>query len=187
MIYLSCAEVFDGRSEAPYVESDVPLPDTALGVAKLDAETVVRRSNPRHLIVRTSWLFGTSPDNFFESILAAAETTGVISADALTRSSPTYTVNLADALVALAERRVFGVVHLSGSGSCTRAQAARAVLRAARVRATVVATADPSERGASNLVLATRRREAPQLSDWRVALRAYLDARVAASPDARRH
>jgi dTDP-4-dehydrorhamnose reductase len=188
-IYLSCAEVFDGRAEAPYVESDTPVPVTAFGVAKLDAETAVRRSNPRHLIVRTSWLFGTASDNFFESILTTATTTDVISVDALTRSSPTYTVNLAAALVALAERRVFGVLHLSGSGSCTRVQAARAVLRAAGVRATVVATANPGvgSQAASNLVLASRRREAPQLPDWRVALRAYLDARIQANTDARRH
>jgi dTDP-4-dehydrorhamnose reductase len=56
-IYLSCAEVFDGYSDEPYLESSVARPTTTLGVAKLAAEEAVAGANDLHALIRTSWLF----------------------------------------------------------------------------------------------------------------------------------
>lgn len=180
-VYISCADVFDGKADSAYIESDVPLPKTTYGAAKLEAERRVVDANPRHLVVRTTWLFGPAGANVVDSILSDAQSAQSVTVEALTRSSPTYTLDLADAILISLRSPLFGIVHLTSRGSCTLVQLARAAVRAAKIGAVLVNVVPP-EAGPPpprQLVLATRRREAPVLPEWRVALRAYLRERSA--------
>jgi dTDP-4-dehydrorhamnose reductase len=178
-VYVSCAEVFDGYSDEPYLESNPPRPMTTLGVAKLAAERAVAAANDRHALVRTSWLFGVGGDNVVEAVLAAAAVSDTVPVDTGTRSSPTYTSHLADAMIALVRQPAYGVFHIVGSGSCTKLQLARSVLREARSRARAVPLIAGFNGGAMrNLVLATQRPEIPQLPHWPLAVRMHLEARA---------
>ena len=58
VVYLSSDYVFDGAKGAPYVESDQPAPLSAYGRTKLAGEEATAAANPRHFVVRSSWLFG---------------------------------------------------------------------------------------------------------------------------------
>ncbi len=183
-VYLSCAEVFDGLADAPYVESDDPRPATPFGAAKLAAERAVARTNPHHLIVRSSWVFGAGAPNFVERLIdagRAAERCRGRRGDALqphVRRAPRRRDGRARAPARL--RRVPPL-----GGRELHAPAARAgALRSLALDAQAVATTDGtlSASGPADLVLASRRPEAPRLPDWRLGLTAYLDARARPRP-----
>jgi dTDP-4-dehydrorhamnose reductase len=131
--------------------------------------------------VRTSWLFGLAADNLVEAVLDAAADSDVVPVAADTKSCPTFTRHLSEALVHLVENPAFGVFHVTGRGSCTKLQFARNVLRIAGLRARVVPLLDRGVGDAPrNLVLTTRRMEIPRLPRWQAGVHAYLDARASA-------
>ncbi len=72
ILYLSSDYVFDGTKGTPYVESDLPAAISAYGRSKQAGETSVAIANPRHFIVRSSWLFGAAGGNFVETMLRVA-------------------------------------------------------------------------------------------------------------------
>jgi dTDP-4-dehydrorhamnose reductase len=59
VVYVSTDYVFDGQKRAPYLENDPVGPLSAYGRSKLEGELVTAEANPRHFVVRSSWLFGT--------------------------------------------------------------------------------------------------------------------------------
>lgn len=177
-IYVSCAEVFDGETSEPYVEADAPRPRDSFGMGKRAAERAVATANPDHAIIRTSWLFGPGGENLVEAVLAAAQDSDRIPVDAQTRSNPTYTGHLADAMAGLVERPASGIFHVASIGACTKLEFARAVLREARMDVQAVPL-DPSAGivPRRNLMLGTQRREIPRLPPWEVGLATCLRAR----------
>src|SRR6266487_5662447 len=66
VVYPSSDYVFDGAKSEPYVESDGPRPQSIYAQSKLAGEHETAEANPRHFIVRSAWLFGTSGRNFVE-------------------------------------------------------------------------------------------------------------------------
>jgi dTDP-4-dehydrorhamnose reductase len=183
-VFVSCAAVFDGSSERPYVESDPPVPDTPIGEAKLAGERSVAEANARHAIVRTTWLFGAGGGNLVEAALGAGEVADRVPVDASTTSAPTFTAHLARALLTLLRRPAYGIFHVSAQGSCTEFQVARTALRLVGCPAQAVpllVEAELPSKSERRLVLATRRDEIPSLPDWRLGLREYLEARTLTS------
>ena len=69
VVYVSSDYVFDGEKGAPYVESDRPSPISAYGRSKLAGERATAAANPRHLIVRSSWLFGLGGKSFVDTMM----------------------------------------------------------------------------------------------------------------------
>ena len=119
LVHLSTDYVFDGRSRRPYVESDPTGPPSSYGASKLAGEREVAASGAEHVIVRTSWLFGTGGRNFVDTMLelgAQRDRLAVVSDQV---GCPTWTGHLAPALLGLAEGDVAGVVHAAGAGSCS--------------------------------------------------------------------
>ena len=71
LLHFSSDYVFNGKKSGPYVESDAPDPLSAYGRSKLAGEQAAAH-NPKHLILRTSWVFGPHGGNFMRSILRLA-------------------------------------------------------------------------------------------------------------------
>jgi dTDP-4-dehydrorhamnose reductase len=124
LVYISSDYVFDGLDTPPggYREDDVPGPLSVYGITKLAGEQISAFA-PEPLSVRTSWLFGgTDPrvDTVLATVLAARRgEPGQLVHDQF--SIPTYTVDLARALVFLLTRDkpVTGTIHVAGSGSAS--------------------------------------------------------------------
>lgn len=128
ILYFSTDYVFDGTSPAPYREWDVPGPINHYGRSKLAGENLVRQLCPRHLIVRTSWLFGPGGQNFVDKILKRTQDGQPLRVVQDQRGSPTLTEDLAEMSRQLLERGCFGTYHVTNSGSCSWYEFAREIV-----------------------------------------------------------
>jgi dTDP-4-dehydrorhamnose reductase len=178
IVFLSSDYVFDGARARPYVESDLPNPLSAYGRSKLGGETSVSVSNPRHFVVRTSWLFGPNGRNFVETMLHLADEQPEVLVVSDQRGCPTYTVHLAAALAELIESDRYGIHHIAGSGQCTWYEFASEIfdsagLETAVLGATTEMLGGPAPRPAYS-VLRSEREDAIRLPHWREGLAEYM-------------
>jgi len=181
IVHVSSDYVFDGTASEPYTEDDPTGPQSAYGRSKLAGEHAVAVAGD-HAIVRSSWLFGLHGKNFVSTMLHLAEDRDELNVVVDQIGCPTFTGHLAPALVEIAERRVRGVLHVAGGGSCSWHELALATFEEAGVSRTVhpVTTAEfprPAPRPAWSVLRSTRR-DAPALPPWREGLSTYLRSGV---------
>lgn len=115
LVYPSSDYVFAGTARRPYREDDPPAPASAYGRTKLQGEAAAL-SATRHLIVRTSWVFGEG-HNFIRAVLSRAlsgQEPRVVSDQV---GLPTYALDLAAAILRLVERGATGIWHVAGGGA----------------------------------------------------------------------
>ena len=119
LVHVSTDYVFDGSTNQPYHEHDLPNPLSVYGASKLAGETAVRELNPRHYIVRSAWLYWESGKGFLVSMCSNASSSELrVAEDQI--GSPTYVPHLADAIARLIETGAFGTYHLAGAGGVSR-------------------------------------------------------------------
>src|ERR687889_2694169 len=137
-IQISTDYSFDGTATEPYTESSPTNAIGAYGRTKLAGELAVSEAaTPGFAIVRSSWLFGPHGKNFVDTILRLGAERGELSVVADQVGCPTYTGHLAEALVDIAERRLTGVLHVTGGGSCSWFELAQATFEETGVECTV--------------------------------------------------
>lgn len=118
-VYPSTDYVFDGSAARPYPPDARPAPLNAYGRSKLVGEAAAREAGD-FLILRSSWLYGAGGRNFVATVLAAARMGKPLRIVDDQRGSPTWTVHLASALVALLERDTpAGIYHVANRGETT--------------------------------------------------------------------
>jgi dTDP-4-dehydrorhamnose reductase len=149
-VHVSTDQVFDGTREGGHREDDEPRPLCVYARSKLAGERAVAEAHDDHLVVRVSWVFGPSADNFVKKVLAWASTRDRLAIVSDQRGRPTYSPALAEALIALAQRRAAsgadaprGLLHLAGASVMTRFEQALAVIAGSRLRGGPVANIDP--------------------------------------------
>jgi dTDP-4-dehydrorhamnose reductase len=120
IVYVSSNEVFDGEKGAPYDEDDATNAVNAYAASKLEGERQVTAALEARYIVRTSWLYGPGRVSFPEKILQAARRDGKLRAVTDEIASPTWTVDLAEAIAKLVRQPAYGVYHLTNAGWCSR-------------------------------------------------------------------
>ena len=172
--YFSTDYVFDGTKREPYVESDEPRPLSVYGRSKLAGEQEVREG----WIVRSSWLFGWTGNNFVRTMLELGRERDEVSVVADQVGCPTYVGHLAKATRELLSLPG-GVWHVAAEGECTWAELAGAIFEEAglvcRVREiTTEELGRPAPRPAYS-VIRSEREGAPRLPHWREGLRACLE------------
>src|SRR3954447_13041782 len=133
IVHPSTDYVFDGTKRTPYVESDATAPRAAYGGSKLAGEQAVAAANPRHFIVRTSWLFGAGGSNFVDTVLGLAGERDELKVVDDQVGCPTFAGHLARALVKLAEGNAYGIHHAAGAGECSWFDFATEIFRRAEV------------------------------------------------------
>jgi dTDP-4-dehydrorhamnose reductase len=187
LVHVSTDYVFDGTASAPYRESDPTAPRSVYGRTKLEGERRVRAALPGALIVRTAWVFGPGR-NFVRTMLEAAARALRGEGPPLRvvddqRGSPTYSDDLAAALVALVEAGGSGTYHVTNAGIATWWELARAAVDAwghpelpiAKVRTEEFLR--PAPRPAwSVLDSGKAERLGVRMRPWREALSAYLES-----------
>ena len=138
LVHYSTDYVFDGRKRSPYDENDPPAPLGVYGRSKLEGEQAIAASGCRHLVFRTSWVYGPRGRNFLAAMLAMARTHGQVRVVDDQRGAPTTSLFLAQAtaraLVSIPPPGIAsGIYHLSAAGETSWAGFARAIFeRAAR-------------------------------------------------------
>jgi dTDP-4-dehydrorhamnose reductase len=165
--------VFDGRKDAPYVESDATSPLGAYGRTKLLGEAA---AGEQAWVVRTAWLFGPTSKNFVRTMLRLGSEREEVAVVDDQRGSPTYVGHLAEATHRVLELP-YGVYHVAAEGECSWADFAEAIFEEAGlgVRVRRITTAEfgaRAPRPASSVLRSER--GAPQLPHWREGLRECL-------------
>jgi dTDP-4-dehydrorhamnose reductase len=128
-VLLSTDYVFDGTKARPYREDDEPCPVNYYGYTKLVGERLARQADPNCLVVRTQWLYGAGGRNFVETMLLLAETKKTIRVVDDQHGSPTWTVDLAQAIALLIEGGCRGIYHASNAGQTTWCSFAQEIFR----------------------------------------------------------
>jgi dTDP-4-dehydrorhamnose reductase len=127
LVYVSTDYVFDGVKQQPYTEFDATNPINVYGKTKLAGEKLAAAICPRLFIARTAWLYGDGP-NFVRTILKLAGEREFLTVVNDQTGTPTYAVDLAQAILTLVATEAYGIYHMTNSGSCTWYEFAREIL-----------------------------------------------------------
>ena len=131
LIHISTDYVFDGTKPAPYAENDPVDPVNVYGASKEAGEAAVRAALPRHVILRTSWVYAAHGANFVKTMLRLGRERPELGVVADQTGAPTAAADIAAAIVAIAgrieaarsENRLddvpWGTYHLTGAGETT--------------------------------------------------------------------
>ncbi|MCC6076422.1 dTDP-4-dehydrorhamnose reductase [Pseudomonas sp. GCM10022188] len=186
VLHISTDYVFAGDAQTPYRETDATGPTGVYGASKLGGEVMLAANCSRHIVLRTSWVFGSHGNNFVKTMLRLGREREELGVVADQQGCPTSAASIARALWALARQfreqgaLPWGIYHFSGTPACTWHQFATEIFRQAveqgllerapRVRA--IATSEyptPATRPAWSVLDCGKLRETCSIeqTDWR--------------------
>jgi dTDP-4-dehydrorhamnose reductase len=125
ILHISTDFVFDGKSDKPYTEKDIPNPINAYGRTKLAGERLLEENHCHHCIMRVEWTYGIKGDNFIKKILQKAKTSKEMKVVDDQFGSPTATTEAAKAVCDLVIKKPTGLYHFASQGYVTRLDVAR--------------------------------------------------------------
>jgi len=191
LVHFSTDHVFglDAMRHTPYAEDDAPGPVSVYGLSKLSGEYFVRALCPRHFVVRTCGLYGAwgsggKGGNFVETMLRLTRELRSVRVVSDQVCTPTYTVDLATAVVSLLKTGTFGLYHVTNAGACSWHEFARTIFELEKLEVDLTAIGSTefgakARRPAYSVLEAAAYRELglPALRSWQEALAAYLTER----------
>ena len=119
LVHVSTDYVFAGDATRPYRTDDEPAPRTAYGRTKLAGERAVTAVDDDAVVVRTAWVYATHGKNFVRTMLRLEAERDTVSVVDDQTGSPTWSHDLAGALVEVAHSPARGVLHATNAGSTT--------------------------------------------------------------------
>ena len=126
LVHFSTDYVFDGSGQRPWGETDLPAPLNVYGQTKLEGEQLIAANCERHLILRTSWVYGARGGNFIKTMLRLAREREQLTVIDDQHGAPTSAELLADAtalmihrLTACSQDERAGLYHLTAAGETT--------------------------------------------------------------------
>ncbi|MCQ6558851.1 dTDP-4-dehydrorhamnose reductase [Paenibacillus mendelii] len=181
LVYVSTDYVFDGAGSEPYDEFMTTSPVNVYGKSKLAGEQLVQQLHSRFFNVRTSWLYGKHGHNFVRTMLKLAQECDAISVVNDQVGCPTYTVDLAECIVALIRTDSYGTYHISNSGSCSWYEFAQSIFELGELTIDVqpVPTDQfprPAKRPSYSVLAhkALERNGFPPMRNWKAALADFM-------------
>lgn len=128
MLHVSTDFVFDGKQSRPYREDDEPAPLSVYGRSKWEGDKAVLAALPGAIILRTAWVYGVYGNNFVKTMLRIAGEGRSLRVVDDQIGTPTWTVDIVQAMVALVEADASGVFHFTNAGETSWCGFARAIL-----------------------------------------------------------
>lgn len=125
LLHISTDFVFDGRSERPYVETDLPNPINEYGKTKLAGEQLLGHSGCRHCIMRIEWTYGAAGNNFVTKLIKRAKTDKELKVVDDQIGSPTATTEAAKVICELLRIKPTGLFHFASAGYVSRYEMAK--------------------------------------------------------------
>jgi dTDP-4-dehydrorhamnose reductase len=126
LIHVSTDYVYDGTKSTPYVETDATRPISAYGRSKLAGEDAIRREQPAHVIIRTSWIYSAYGSNFVKTMLRLGAERHELKIVDDQYGAPTSAADLAQAIITVARQLCAsareahrGTFHYTGGGETT--------------------------------------------------------------------
>jgi dTDP-4-dehydrorhamnose reductase len=186
-VHLSTNYVFDGTAAEPYDEDALPSPRSIYAISKLAGEHAALAYAPGALVVRTAGLYGlhgsaSKGGNFVTRMIARAREQGALKVVADQELTPTFTADLAAGILAAADARVTGVLHVTNSGATSWHGFTEAIMELAGVDVPVEPAQTVIAPGAADRPLngvlrspASERAGLAPLRPWRDALIDYLE------------
>jgi len=184
LVHFSTNYVFDGRREEPYAEEDLPAPRSIYAMSKLTGEYAALAYSDNSLVIRSSGLYGLRGSgqkggNFVTRVLSRVREGQPIRMVADQRLQPTFTQDLATAVIEAVDASATGLLHLTAAGACSWLEFTEAIFEVAGADATIEAIETPAvgTDRPRNGVLARPRADAlglTPLRHWREALEDYM-------------
>jgi len=125
LLHISTDFIFDGTSKKPYLESDLPNPQSVYGQTKLEGEIAIQNTWEKHFIIRTSWVYSQFGANFMKTMLRLASERDSLSVVSDQIGTPTNAVDLAEVLLTIVKSPIthhpssFGIYNFSNEGVCS--------------------------------------------------------------------
>jgi dTDP-4-dehydrorhamnose reductase len=190
LVHYGTDYVFDGEKKSPYLETDVPNPLNHYAAGKLAGEQAVLRTSHKHLVLRTSWVFGWHPTQtktFVHTVLRAVREGRELKATTDQVSVPTFAPDLAQWTLEVVRLGVNGLVHAVNEEGVSRYDWTVAILEEA-AHARLIPQVPPVESVMTTFFNSTMRRPAytvmnnekltkllgHRLGSWRPGLRKML-------------
>lgn len=183
LVHFSTNYVFDGRAGEPYSEYDLPSPRSVYAISKLAGEGCAVAYNERALVIRGAGLYGLHGSgqkggNFVTRMLNRAREGQQIRMVSDQRLQPTFTQDLATAVIEAAEKDATGIVHLTAAGACSWLEFTEAIYAIAGIDVPIEAatTSGGTDRPLNGVLARPRADELglTPLRDWRAALEDYM-------------
>lgn len=138
LVHISTDYVFNGKNDKPWVEDDEIGPISIYGKSKRKGEEAILEILDKYFIVRTAWLYGINGKNFPKTMLELGKNHSEITVVYDEVGTPTYTPDLAYGISQLIESDLYGIYHLTNSGSCSWCEFARYIFEVADMDVNVI-------------------------------------------------
>ena len=180
VVFISSDYVFDGKSNKPYSVDDERNALNQYGQSKIDAENIVMKYQ-KHYIIRTSWLFGDGI-NFVKTIssIALKNKEVVIVDDQV--GSPTYTEDLALAIIKIIKKHKYGLYHVTNEGYCSWADLAQEAFLLQSIKCNIIRVTSDEYNSKARRPLNSRLSkksldhiDVDRLPNWRDSLAIYIN------------
>lgn len=150
LLHISTDYVFNGENNKPWMEDDEVGPISIYGKSKLQGEEAIESILDKFFIIRTSWLYGINGGNFPKTMLELAKTHDTLTVVTDEIGTPTYTLDLAQAIAELIETEYYGIYHITNSDYCSWFDFAKYIFEVKNINVNVVpVTAEEFARPAS--------------------------------------
>ncbi len=151
VIHFSTDYVFDGTKDDAYTECDPVAPKGVYGKSKLEGERAVAAANPRHILLRTSWVYAPFGINFVRTMLRLAAERDRLRVVDDQIGCPTYAPDIADAAISIARQvaggqwrqEYAGPTHLAGPNAVSWYDFARKIVQQSAARGGRLVPIDP--------------------------------------------
>ena len=134
LVHISTDFVFDGEKNEPYMEFDKTNPLSIYGKSKLLGEEFIKEINPKHYILRASWLYGENGNNFVKTMLKLGNENKTLKVVNDQRGTPTYTKDLVQVINMIIKTDAYGTYHASNEGECTWFEFAKKIFEISNIK-----------------------------------------------------